>query len=50
MFLPKSCGVGMGIMGRIDGDKPCNFETGAGAVVKPKLGPRSRSFAVGRVN
>jgi hypothetical protein len=48
MFLPKSCGFGMGIMGRIDGDKPCDFETGAGAVVKPQLGPRSRSFAVGR--
>ncbi|CAK7347402.1 unnamed protein product [Dovyalis caffra] len=45
--LPKSCSVGMGFMGRIDEDKPCDFEA-SGVVAKPQLGPRSRSYAVGK--
>lgn len=45
--LPKSCSVGMGFMGKIDEDKPCVFEAGV-ADVKPQLGPRSSSCAVGK--
>ncbi|XVF39781.1 hypothetical protein PTKIN_Ptkin01aG0060200 [Pterospermum kingtungense] len=47
--LPKSCSVGMG---RIDEDKPCEFEenaAAAAAVVDKKQGflyPRSKSYAV----
>jgi hypothetical protein len=45
--LPKSCSVGMGFMGKIDEEKPCVFEAGA-VDVKPQLGPRSSSCAVGK--
>ncbi|XP_022765949.1 uncharacterized protein LOC111310821 [Durio zibethinus] len=45
--LPKSCSVGMG---RIDEDKPCEFEENEAAVVEKKkqdfLYPRSKSYAV----
>ncbi|XVE55729.1 hypothetical protein DITRI_Ditri03aG0181700 [Diplodiscus trichospermus] len=46
--LPKSCSVVM--MGRIDEDKPCEFEENDGADVVDKkqdfLYPRSKSYAV----
>ncbi|KAF9668461.1 hypothetical protein SADUNF_Sadunf14G0006000 [Salix dunnii] len=45
--LPKSCSAGMGFMDKIDEDKPCVFEAGA-VDVKPRLGPRSSSCAVGK--
>ncbi|XP_010999894.1 PREDICTED: uncharacterized protein LOC105107603 [Populus euphratica] len=45
--LPKSSSVGMRCMGRIDEDKSCVFEE-VGVDVKPQLGPRSRSYAVGK--
>ncbi|MBA0623676.1 hypothetical protein Godav_009125 [Gossypium davidsonii] len=44
--LPKSCSVEMG---RIDEEKPCEFEendASAAAVVNKKNNPRSRSYAV----
>jgi hypothetical protein len=37
----------MGFMGKIDEEKPCVFEAGA-VDVKPQLGPRSSSCAVGK--
>lgn len=45
--LPKSCSV---VMGRIDEEKPCEFEekdaSAAAAVVNKNKYPRSRSYAV----
>ncbi|XP_022772925.1 uncharacterized protein LOC111315468 [Durio zibethinus] len=46
--LPKSCSIGMG---RIDEDKPCEFEENDAVVVDKKqdfLYPRSKSYSVTR--
>ncbi|KAL5558691.1 hypothetical protein UlMin_034902 [Ulmus minor] len=46
--LPKSSSVGMG---RIDEDQPCEFgDQDGGGDVKPKLYPRSKSYAVSKRN
>lgn len=46
--LPKSVSVGMGFMGRIDEDTPCEFEEEEGGVKKKEIYPRSKSVAVAK--